>query len=145
MNVETAAIGDALAIGAVIDGAYVKWRVQLPDLPDVSAGIGEEILAGRMHVARLEGDVVGILNAQAGEDAFHVMNIAVHPDHEGKGIGRALMDHAEALARASGASRMVLATHQDMGDNVGLYQHLGWKVTAYEGVKVMMHRDIAPQ
>ena len=53
-------------------------------------------------------------------------NLAVHPDHGGKGLGRKLIELAEREAKRQGFGEMRLNTHVDMPLNVQLYQHMGW-------------------
>ncbi len=142
--VRTAAAQDADKISDVIKRAYSDWTERLPDLPDVAEGVIDEIDAGQMYVLELDGTVVGVLNAASHQDALHIMNIAVDPHLSGKGIGKALLAHAETLAKRAGVKRLALATHKDMGGNVSMYEHLGWHVTGTEGNKVLMQRKLDP-
>ncbi|MGI9390406.1 MAG: GNAT family N-acetyltransferase [Boseongicola sp.] len=141
-NIRRATEQDAVDIKRLIQHAYAHWTERLADLPDVSAGVIDEIEAGRMHVLELDGTVAGILNAAPHQNALHVMNIAVDPQSGGKGVGKALLAHAESLARATGLKRLALATHKDMGGNVSMYEHLGWHVTGTEAKKVLMQRKL---
>ena len=53
------------------------------------------------------------------------MNIAVHPERQGYGIGRALMQHLIALANESGAS-IWLEVRRSNRPARGLYSSLGF-------------------
>ncbi len=53
-------------------------------------------------------------------------NLAVHPDHSGKGLGRKLIELAAREAKRQGYTELRLNTHVDMPNNVRLYEHLGW-------------------
>lgn len=141
-TIRKATAQDANQIRHVIRCAYAPWAARLTDLPDVSEGVIEEIDAGQMHVLELDGQLAGILNTARHQDALHVMNVAVDPQHNGKGIGKALLRHAETLARGIGVNRLALATHKDMGDNVSMYEHLGWHVTGTEDIKILMQRKL---
>ena len=140
--IRTATAQDADSISDVIKRAYADWTDRLPDLPDVAAGVIDEIKAGRMHVLETDGAIAGVLNADRHNNAFHIMNIAVDPQHGGKGIGKALLAHAETLATRASVKRLALATHKDMGGNVSMYEHLGWHVTGTDGNKVLMQRKL---
>ncbi|MEK6217500.1 MAG: GNAT family N-acetyltransferase [Boseongicola sp.] len=140
--IRTATADDADKIRQVIESAYAIWIKRLPDLPDVASGASGEIEAGRMHVLEIGGVVAGVLNADTHHDTLHVMNIAVEPKHSGKGVGRALIAHAETLAKHARVHRLALATHKDMGGNVSMYEHLGWHVTGTKGNKVLMQRNL---
>jgi len=141
-TIRTATADDADRIRRVIESAYANWTERLPDLPDVAAGVVGEIETGQMHVLVSDGSVAGVLNAAQHDDALHIMNIAVDPQQSGKGVGKALLAHAETLARRAGIDRLALATHKDMGGNVSMYEHLGWQVTGTEGNKVLMQRNL---
>jgi len=66
----------------------------------------------------------------------------VHPDFAGQGLGRVLMDKAEAEARALGLAELRLATHVGLPENVALYAHLGWQENGREGNKVLMRKTL---
>ena len=56
-------------------------------------------------------------------------NVAVHPDRQGEGLGRQLMEFAENEARKQGYSSLELYTHESMTENIGLYEYLGYTET----------------
>ena len=85
---------------------------------------------------------LGVLIMTTTPPDAHLMNIAVSDAAKGQGIGGRLIRFALDHARAAGCSRMALATHKDIPENVALYEHLGWQVTACEGMKVLMSRDL---
>jgi GNAT superfamily N-acetyltransferase len=59
-----------------------------------------------------------------GDWGLHLL--AVAPEAAGRGVGRALVDHAEALARAAGAARLVLDTPQHHPWLPAFYRRLGY-------------------
>jgi GNAT superfamily N-acetyltransferase len=71
---------------------------------------------GRVYVAELEGAVVGFVAVRAYEPYTDlddppgtyalVSDLAVLPTHQGRGIGRLLLNRAEAFARDAGASEL---------------------------------------
>ena len=81
-------------------------------------------------VACEDGTPVGYL-ALAG-DAPGVLvldNVAVLPSHHGRGIGRRLLELAEARASARGCARLRLFTHVTMVENQELYERIGYVET----------------
>jgi len=44
-------------------------------------------------VAKEDGKVVGYIGIERILDEVHIINMAVHPDYRGKGIGKRLMQH----------------------------------------------------
>ena len=68
-------------------------------------------------VAVLDGRVVGLLGLLDSE----IGGLFVHPDHQGKGIGRALVDHARSLRGA-----VHLEVYAENERARGFYTHLGF-------------------
>lgn len=115
---------------------------RLPDLPDVSAGIAEEIAAGTVTVAERAGQPVGAIIVHVSGSRAHLVNVATDPGERGRGTVRALIDHALRAARAEGAQVIALATHVAMPENVTLYTRLGWQEMGREGKRVLMERAL---
>ena len=138
IEIKQATREDAADIQDVLIAAYARWQERLDDLPDVTGGVSEDIEADRTWVALDAGRVVGCLMGGMDDGRWHLANVAVHPEASGRGVGRRLIEHAEGLARASGASEMMLATHKDLPENITLYEHLGWVISGQEDARVMM-------
>ncbi len=76
-------------------------------------------------VAAEEGVVVGcLLLRHDGPLAFKLRQMAVHPDHQGKGLGRDLVRAAEELARQAGKQSIRLHARETA---VGFYNKLGYE------------------
>jgi ribosomal protein S18 acetylase RimI-like enzyme len=56
-------------------------------------------------------------------------NVAVRPECQGKGIGRCLLDLAEATAKGRGYVALDLYTHGRMTENMEMYKRLGYVET----------------
>jgi ribosomal protein S18 acetylase RimI-like enzyme len=80
-------------------------------------------------VAERDGTIIGVVVLQRRPDGPLLDNVAVHPDAQGLGVGRALIEHAEASARADGAEHIDLYTHEAMVENIAMYSHLGYAQT----------------
>ena len=81
-------------------------------------------------VAEEDGHVVGtaqleLAQRENGTHRAEVNKVLVHPDHQGKGIGRLLMDEIERVARARGRTLLHLDTDQFEGSNA-FYLRCGW-------------------
>ena len=59
---------------------------------------------------------------------WHLEQISVHPDHQGRGIGGDLLDAAESLARDAGAHALTLRTYRDVPWNGPWYAARGYEV-----------------
>ena len=66
---------------------------------------------------------------------IHVNMLAVPPRHQGRGLGRALLERVHAMSRERGDSRGVTLTTESER-NVALYRHMGYEVVG--------QRTIAP-
>lgn len=141
MDIRKALSSDTPALIDVIDRAYEIYRIELPDLPDVSAGVAEEIETGNVWVADDDGVMGGVFLMFNPEHAV-LTNIAVDPLQAGKGIGKALIMRAEDECRNRSIKELKLATHVKMPENVALYAHLGWEETSREGNKVFMSKQL---
>ena len=64
-------------------------------------------------------------------DVFELMNIAVYTQHQSKGIGSALLQHAIAAARTLQAEKMIVGTGS-FGYQLAFYQKLGFRVYSIE-------------
>ncbi len=62
-------------------------------------------------------------------DLGYVAKLAVHRDHRGRGLARALLVDSFAVAREYGASRSELSTDSRTGA-LGLYEKVGMEVTS---------------
>jgi GNAT superfamily N-acetyltransferase len=52
--------------------------------------------------------------------------VAVDPSHHGKGLGKTLIEFAEAEARREGFKSIYLYTHEKMTENQALYAKIGY-------------------
>jgi GNAT superfamily N-acetyltransferase len=85
-----------------------------------------------LFVAEAEGERVGFIHLQRTEDFFtgrsncHVSDLAVAPGHEGRGIGKALLAHAEAWAREHHCQLVTLAVFPGNERARALYESTGY-------------------
>lgn len=90
----------------------------------------ERILAegGRIYFGYLEGQVVGTVALIPVEDGqFELAKMAVSPAMRGRGIGRQILVHAIAEARAMGLPSIFLASNSVLQNAVHLYEALGFE------------------
>ena len=133
---------DANTLAAGIDAAYAQYAKRISDLPPVSDGCAEDIADNQVWVAVQGDEVVAGLVLIAGDGFMKLANLAVHPDHGGKGLGRRLIELSEREAKRRGFGEMRLNTHVDMPGNVRLYQHLGWTEVSRSDTTVSMKRSL---
>ena len=133
---------DADALSACIDAAYAHYAAHISDLPPVSADCAGEIARHQVWVAETDNTIVGGLVLIPEQGFMRLANVAVHPDHRGAGLGRALMELAETESLDQGYRELRLTTHVAMPENIQLYQHLGWQEVQRSGNKVSMKKMI---
>jgi GNAT superfamily N-acetyltransferase len=101
-----------------------------------SAQLGEQMQAGEIAVADLEGRIVGAVRIQRLSDTTGEFGmLAAHPAHRGIGVGRRLLGFAEETARAQGLSTMQLEllvprdwTHPVKAFLAGWYTRIGYRL-----------------
>ena len=72
--------------------------------------------------------ILGFAMLRGWDEGFSTpsFGILVHHKHHGRGIGKALTDHALALAREMNAPRIRLTVHRDNARAVRLYERVGF-------------------
>ena len=118
---------DAPAVARLVDAAYRHYVDRIGMLPGpMTENYAEVIQNHRVTVADSDGVVVGVLVLAVTEEGFLVDNVAVHPSRRGTGLGRALLELAEAEARRAGFDSVYLYTHEKMTENLSLYTRIGY-------------------
>ncbi len=86
-----------------------------------------EEFAGALVVLVAGDPPVGLCRIDAiGQGGAHLEQLSVHPDHAGRGIGRALLRSACGWARAQGHTDLTLATYRDVPWNGPFYATEGF-------------------
>jgi len=86
----------------------------------------EVIATDEAFVAECDGALCGVLVFMETADGFLIDNVAVLPALKGRGIGRALLVHAEDQARRRGYDSVYLYTNEAMVENIALYARVGY-------------------
>jgi ribosomal-protein-alanine N-acetyltransferase len=89
-----------------------------------------QVLRFQRVVYTEDGFLAGYLFACWQVDELHVLKVAVHPLHEGKGLGTSLMEEARAEAERARARGLVLEVRPSNRRAQRLYRHLGYTVIA---------------
>jgi GNAT superfamily N-acetyltransferase len=80
------------------------------------------------------GGAIGYVLVDAVDGNAHVEQVSVHPDHQGAGVGRALMGRVATWAGEAGMPAVTLTTFSDVPWNAPLYRHLGFRVLRDEEI-----------
>jgi len=118
---------DAADVTEVVRIAYEHYieRIGIPPGP-MTEDYVTVIRDRQVTVAEAAGTITGVIVLGVDDEGFVIQNVAVHPSHRGKGLGRALLEHAEAEAVGSGFDAIHLYTHEKMTENLALYSRLGY-------------------
>jgi ribosomal protein S18 acetylase RimI-like enzyme len=119
---------DLPSIQRVIAAAYDKYlsRMDKPPAP-LLRDYRPAIESGTIWVAG--NPVTGLISLSQVDDTILIENVAVHPDQQGRGLGRRLMEFAEDQARKRQVRCLALYTNEVMTENQIIYAHLGYHVS----------------
>jgi len=125
--IRPASEGDAPEIAACVHAAYRHYvaRIGKPPGP-MTEDYAKVVRERRVTVAESQGKIAGVVVLSVTEDGFLLENVAVDPSQRGKGLGRTLLEFAEAEARRDGFSSICLYTHEKMTENLALYAKIGY-------------------
>ena len=143
-TVRKAVLSDAESLNECMQAAYKIYTSRLSGrtLPPMEVDYREEIRSFPVWIAESDGTLVGGLILMPEDGHMSIANIAVHPQFQGKGLGRGLMEFGEAEAKQKGYSELHLATHILLTENLSLYSYLGWSETGRDESRVYMKKNI---
>jgi len=130
IGIRPADVSDLPALTRIVAAAYGGYTDRIgkppgPMLDDYPSHV-------RHHTAWVvesDGAVAGLIVLLPAEDHLLLDNVAVDPDCQGRGVGRALMAFAEQEAVRRGYTELRLYTHEKMTENLAMYPALGWRET----------------
>lgn len=144
-----AAPADAGAVRDLTRAAYAKWVPVLGREPKpMTADYDVAVRNHFVDMLHLDGELAALIVMHPEADHLLIVNVAVSPNHQCRGYGRALLIHAEEVARFFGLEEMRLYTSVHLTENVKLYQRMGYKVDREEeisshlGVFVYMSKSL---
>lgn len=118
---------DAPAVATLVHAAYQHYVARIGITPGPMTDDYDQVIRDyQVTVAEQDATMAGVLVLRITEEGFLIDNVAVHPSHRGRGLGRALLDLAEAEARRAGFGSVYLYTHEKMTENLALYSKLGY-------------------
>jgi ribosomal protein S18 acetylase RimI-like enzyme len=121
---------EADQIKAISVAAYTMYidRIGKPPAPMLD-DFSELIKRYPVFVAIQDNAIAGILVLMTNPNGILMDNVAIHPDKQDQGLGRALINFAENYARDQGYSHLELYTNELMHENIRLYQSLNYTET----------------
>lgn len=103
-------------------------------LADPSQKLVEEyIQRGECFVAKMDGGIVGVyVLLPTRPETVEIVNIAVDENHQGKGIGKQLVNHAIQSAKSLGYKTIEIGTGNSSVGQLALYQKCGFRITGVD-------------
>ena len=118
---------DVPKVAALVDAAYGHYVERLGMLPRPMTDDYAEVIANqRVTVAESHGTIVGVIVLTVDNEGLLIDNVAVDPSYRGQGLGRALLEFAEAEARRTDFDSIHLYTHEKMTQNLAIYSKFGY-------------------
>jgi len=104
-------------------GLVVSWNDPYRDIQRKL-----NVQADMFLVACLDGQIIATVMAGYDGHRGWVNYLAVHPRHRRKGIGRQMMDEAEACLRAAGCPKINLQVRSNNSAVIEFYRRIGFKI-----------------
>lgn len=135
---------DSIGLSACMEKSYSFYQNRMDGkrLPPMDLDYSVEIENYPCWVVELKDLVIGGLIMMFEKNYAQIANIAVHPDYQGQGLGRSIMEFAEEKAKEKNYTRLELATHILLKENISLYRHLGWNESGRDEVRIYFNKAI---
>ncbi|KYH43347.1 tRNA (guanosine(37)-N1)-methyltransferase TrmD [Branchiibius sp. NY16-3462-2] len=103
--------------------------LDIPAQHETTQSLTQSLAQWSTYVARsTDGRLVGSVRGKQQGSEWHVGRLMVAPDLQGRGMGRALLDHIQAVV-PSGCEAMVLFTGARSERNLRMYRRAGFRST----------------
>jgi ribosomal protein S18 acetylase RimI-like enzyme len=129
IHIRTADPADAGAIEALTRQAYAKWvgligREPLPMRVDYADAVKRH----RFDLLYVGRRLAALVETVPEDDCLLIVNVAVRPELQGRGLGSRLLQLAEDRAASLGLSGTRLYTNKMFVANIRLYEARGYRV-----------------
>lgn len=132
-SLRKAAPTDAADIADLTDAAYSGYIPLIGRKPQpMLADYARMAVDNTIYLLTVNDQLAGVLVLVYEPDALLIYSVAIHPDYQGRGLGRQLLALAEQQAIEAGYSSIRLYTNERFTYNIELYQWLGYQETGRE-------------
>lgn len=127
----------ALCLEDLLNPSFFETLSNLRPVGDLSSAQAEDIFKAcqaqgiETYVAWDGDNIVGTIRLlfepkfyHQGRLAAHIEDVATHAQHQGRGVGRALLEHALAVCRERGCYKVILDCDDKL---IPFYQKFGFK------------------
>jgi 4-hydroxyproline epimerase len=150
IEIRPASLDDAPEIRRLTREAYAKWVPVIGREPQpMEADYEAAVRAHAFSLLFVDGVLAALVETVDEGEVLLVVNLAVSPRFQGRGLGSRLLEAAEERARARRCARIRLYTNRRFEENVRLYLRRGYEVDREEpagslGVRVHMSKRVQP-
>jgi ribosomal protein S18 acetylase RimI-like enzyme len=147
-QIRSATPANAAAIRNIVRAAYAKWIPALGHEPlPMQADYERAVREHQIDLLYVDGLMVGLIEMIVRNDHLYIENVAIAPEHQGQGLGRQLLGHAEQVAIARGYRDIRLLANAVFDTNISLYKTVGYRIDREEpfmgGIAVYMSKKVA--
>lgn len=109
--------------------AVMAIEVQAYPWPWSRGNFADTLAAGHWAQVLVDSDqgILGYIVAMSGVGELHLLNVTVVPSHQGRGLGRGLLERLEDEARIRGAAEIWLEVRASNLRARALYARLGYR------------------
>ena len=126
-SLRSATSADAAKVTALVMAAYGHYPEQIGMVPRPMTDDYTQVITNyQVTVVESNQTIVGGIVLAITDEGFLIDNVAVDPSYRGKGLGKTLLEFAEAEARRAGFDSIYLYTHEKMKENIALYSRVGY-------------------
>lgn len=124
VRLRPAKAGDLPAIAEVDNAAFAPpWQYSLDVVQQALAH------ADCATMAEMNGRIAGYQISSGGRQGGHLARLAVHPEYQGQGVGRALVSEVIRYFEKRNAPRITVNTQSDNEASLAVYRSLGFALT----------------
>ncbi|MEV7428654.1 tRNA (guanosine(37)-N1)-methyltransferase TrmD [Nocardioides sp. NPDC092400] len=116
-----------LQLACWVREAIANDDLGIPPLHEDLATVTDSLATWDTYVVRVAGRLVGSVRGRLDGDVWEIGRLMVAPDLRGRGLGRLLLEHVEAVAPA-GAASYRLFTGKGSADNLRMYKKAGFRL-----------------
>ena len=126
-----------------VQEALANDSLAIPALHESLDDVRESLATWQWYVVRAAGRLVGAVRGRLAGETWDIGRLMVAPDLQGRGLGRALLEHVQRVAPPQ-ATSYALFTGAGSADNVRRYRKAGFRLRtdlpAPEGAVVLTKR-----
>jgi ribosomal protein S18 acetylase RimI-like enzyme len=143
-----ATVDDAATVGDLLHRFAAEFGEPTPGPEALTDRAREALARGESEFLLVGAPEVGIAQLRfrssvwTGRRDCYLEDLYVVPGERGRGLGRALLDRALALARERGSTHVELATHEEDKAARGLYESSGFTYREDGGAMLFYVREL---